>query len=127
MPLLTDWNRQRQAAAGFYSEHLAGTEGLRLPPTPDGSEPVWHLYVVRSRSRDALRAHLLANGVDTLIHYPMPPHRQPACADMGFDPDAFPIASLIANEVLSLPIGPHLSTDQQAAVIDAVKTFVPRP
>jgi len=125
LPCLDEWNARRTAQAQRYACELSATE-LSLPMVPPWADAVWHLYVVRSRSRDALRAHLLANGVDTLIHYPLPPHRQPAYADMGFDPDAFPIASLIANEVLSLPIGPHLSADQQAAVIDAVKTFVPR-
>ena len=119
---LDEWNARRAAQAQRYACELNATD-LALPVVPDWADPVWHLYVVRSGARDALRAHLSANGIDTLIHYPVPPHRQPACADMRFDPDAFPIASTIANEVLSLPIGPHMTSDQQALVIEAVKSF----
>lgn len=121
---LDEWNARRAAQAQRYACELSATR-LSLPVVPAWADAVWHVYVVRSRSRDALRAHLLANGVDTLIHYPTPPHRQPAYADMRFDPDAFPIASMIHNEVLSLPIGPHMTADQQAIVIDAVKAFAP--
>lgn len=123
LPCLDEWNARRAAQAQRYACELSATE-LSLPVVPAWADAVWHLYVVRSRSRDALRAHLLDNGIDTLIHYPLPPHRQPAYADLRFDPDAFPIASTIANDVLSLPIGPHMTQEQQAAVIDAVKTFV---
>ena len=125
LPCLDQWNARRAAQAQRYGCELSATE-LTVPVIPSWADAVWHLYVVRSRSRDALRAHLLANGVDTLIHYPLPPHRQPAYADMRFDPDAFPLASIIANEALSLPIGPHMTVDQQAVVIDAVKAFVPQ-
>lgn len=119
---LDAWNARRAASAERYACELGTTE-LTLPVVPSWAEPVWHLYVVRSRSRDALRAHLSANGVDTLIHYPVPPHRQPAYGDLRFDPTAFPIASTMANEVLSLPMGPHMTIEQQALVIDAIRAF----
>ena len=124
LPRLGEWNARRAAQAQRYACELSAT-ALSLPLVPAWAETVWHLYVVRSQCRDALRAHLSASGVDTLIHYPLPPHRQPAYADMGFDPGAFPIASAMANEVLSLPIGPHMTAEQQRIVIDAVKAFVP--
>ena len=123
LPCLDEWNTRRVAQAQRYACELSAT-GLSLPTVPSWADPVWHLYVVRTRSRDVLRAHLLANGIDTLIHYPLPPHTQPAYADMRFDQAAFPIASIIANEVLSLPIGPHMTLEQQALVIDAVRAFV---
>jgi dTDP-4-amino-4,6-dideoxygalactose transaminase len=125
LPRLDEWNARRAAQAQRYACELSAAE-LSLPLVPAWADTVWHLYVVRSRCRDALRAHLSASGVDTLIHYPVPPHRQPAYADMGFDPGAFPVASAIANEVLSLPIGPHLTAEQQGMVIDTVKAFVPQ-
>jgi dTDP-4-amino-4,6-dideoxygalactose transaminase len=125
LPRLDEWNARRAAQAQRYACELSAAE-LSLPLVPAWADTVWHLYVVRSRCRDALRAHLSASGVDTLIHYPVPPHRQPAYADMGFDPGAFPVASAIATEVLSLPIGPHLTAEQQGMVIDTVKAFVPR-
>ena len=119
---LDEWNVRRADQAQRYGCELSSTD-LSLPSVPSWAAAAWHLYVVRSRRRDALRHHLSSNGIDTLIHYPMPPHRQPAYADLGFAADAFPIASAIANEVLSLPIGPHMTSAQQASVIDAVKTF----
>ena len=125
LPRLDAWNARRAAQAQRYTCELSAAE-LSLPPVPTWADAVWHLYVVRSTGRDALRAHLAASGVDTLIHYPLPPHRQPAYADMRFDADAFPIASAMANEVLSLPIGPHMSHEQQGIVIDAVKAFTPQ-
>ena len=74
---------------------------------------------------DRLQEHLTRNDVQTLIHYPIPPHRQAAYADLGYPIDAFPIAEQIHRECLSLPIGPHLTDDQVGAVIDAVHSFDP--
>jgi dTDP-4-amino-4,6-dideoxygalactose transaminase len=81
---------------------------------------------VRSAERDALQRALRTAGVDTLIHYPIPPHRQAAYGELGFSPDAFPIATRLADEVLSLPIGPHLEDEQQERVIDAIRASVQR-
>jgi dTDP-4-amino-4,6-dideoxygalactose transaminase len=120
--ILDDWNSRRATAAARYSRELADT-GLVLPNVPTWADPVWHLYVVRSTQRDALRDHLASRGIGTLIHYPLPPHRQKAYADAGFAADAFPIANVVAREVLSLPMGPHLQSDQQDAVIEAIHSF----
>ena len=118
---LDDWTTRRRAVARRYAEALADTPDLLLPPPDD--EACWHLYVVRHPRRDALRAHLLARGVETLVHYPIAPHRSGAYADAGFAPDAFPIARALADTVLSLPMGPHLSTEQQQRVVDAMRSF----
>ncbi len=117
---LDKWNARRQDIAGRYAEGLAGA-GLALPTVPEGGEPVWHLYVVRHPRRDALQRHLSEAGIGTLIHYPIPPHRQEAYAEAGFPAGAFPIAEAMAQEVLSLPIGPHLGPDAVEAVIAAVR------
>ncbi|MDR5903013.1 DegT/DnrJ/EryC1/StrS family aminotransferase [Halomonas icarae] len=108
LQVLDEWTERRRAIAGVYSEALVGTK-LILPHVPEWADPAWHLYVVRSQRRDALQAALKEAGVGTLIHYPIPPHRQGAYAAAGFTADAFPLASRFADEVLSLPIGPHLS------------------
>jgi len=121
---LDDWNARRATSAARYGCELAGAD-LILPEVPAWAEPVWHLYVVRSRQRDALRDHLTARGIGTLIHYPIPPHHQNAYADFGFPSDAFPIAREIAAEALSLPLGPHLTPLQQDAVVEAVRSFQP--
>jgi dTDP-4-amino-4,6-dideoxygalactose transaminase len=104
---LDAWNARRQAVAGRYLEGLAQS-GLTLPHVPNWAEPVWHLFVVRNPDRAALQARLSGAGIGTLIHYPIPPHRQAAYADAGFPADAFPLASRMADEVFSLPMGPHL-------------------
>lgn len=104
---LDAWNARRKQLAATYLEGLAGT-GLLPPHAPAWADPVWHLFVVRSPRRDALQAALTSAGVATLIHYPIPPHRQAAYADLGYAAGAFPLAERMAGEVLSLPMGPHL-------------------
>jgi dTDP-4-amino-4,6-dideoxygalactose transaminase len=122
LPHLDEWNARRDSLAKRYDCELRTTD-VTLPFVPSWAEAAWHLYVIRTAKRDALRDHLTARGVGTLIHYPVPPHRQPAYADAAFAPSAFPIASRLAAESLSLPLGPHLSAEQQAIVIDAVRSF----
>lgn len=117
---LDAWTERRRARAAQYLEGLAGTD-LILPHVPNWAEPVWHLFVVRSPARDALQARLAEAGVGTLIHYPIPPHMQAAYADLGIAPEALPIARALASEVLSLPMGPHLTEAQAEAVIAAVR------
>lgn len=117
---LDAWNDRRRATAALYLEGLAGT-GLILPEVPDWADPAWHLFVVRSPERDRLQARLAEAGVQTLIHYPIPPHRQQAYADLGLEAGSLPIAEQLAGEVLSLPIGPHLPRDQAERVVEAVR------
>jgi len=88
---------------------------------PDWADPCRHLFVLRSPNRDALQQRLANAGVQTLIHYPIPPHRQAAYADLGLPAGSFPITERLAGEVLSLPIGPHLTEEQVDTVIAAVK------
>ena len=116
---LEEWNTRRKAIAVQYLEGLAGA-GLVLSQVPSWADPVWHLFVVRHPRRDTLQRRLAEAGIATLIHYPIPPHKQRAYAGGGFKADAFPLASRIADEVLSLPMGPHLIADQVAAAIAAV-------
>lgn len=113
------WNARRARIAATYSEALSEC-GLVLPVVPDGINPVWHLYVVRHPDRDALQRGLQTRGVQTLIHYPIPPHLQQAYEELGWSAGSFPRAESIANSVLSLPIGPHLSAEQQEKVIKAL-------
>jgi dTDP-4-amino-4,6-dideoxygalactose transaminase len=122
LPHLDDSNERRRQIAARYLDELSST-GLTLPSVADDSEPVWHLFVIRSERRDALVDHLAAHGVQTLIHYPIPPHLQGAYADLGFKVGDFPIAERMAQSVLSLPIGPQMADDAVDAVIAAVKSF----
>jgi dTDP-4-amino-4,6-dideoxygalactose transaminase len=114
---LDEWNGRRCAIAAQYSRELAGA-GLVLPLVPEWAEPVWHLYVVRSRDRDGLQQRLNEAGIGTLIHYPIPPHMQAAYADLGLAPEALPLARQLASEVLSLPMGPHLKEEPAREVAE---------
>jgi dTDP-4-amino-4,6-dideoxygalactose transaminase len=120
---LEAWNGQRRAAAAFYDRELAGVGDLELPPVAPGSEPVWHLYVVRTKERDALSASLAERGIATLLHYPQPVHLAPAYAELGYAAGSFPVAEATAERVLSLPIFPGISDEQLAAVADGIKAF----
>ena len=120
---LDDWNARRRRIAAAYLDGLAGTD-LTLPQVPDWAEPVWHLFVVRHPRRDALQQRLTEAGIGVLIHYPIPPHRQDAYSGLGFSPEAFPLASRMANEVLSLPIGPQCSMDQVTKVMARIRSML---
>lgn len=126
LPYLPAWTAQRQQLAAWYDQLLAGIEGLRLPQVAPGASHVYHLYVVHTPYRDALQAHLTAHGIGTLIHYPVPPHRQPAYAQLSFAEDAFPVANSLAATCLSLPLWPGMTEEQLAAVATAVRSFKPR-
>lgn len=117
---LDEWNSRRRTVAALYSEALADTD-LVLPQVADGVEPVWHLYVIRTGNRDRLQQELQDAGITTLIHYPTPPHRQPAYADSPAASLSLPFTTTMANEILSLPVGPQLSVDDAKRVSAAVK------
>jgi dTDP-4-amino-4,6-dideoxygalactose transaminase len=117
---LDTWNERRRMLAAAYGDALADT-GLTLPRAPNWADHVWHLYVVRSAERDALQSRLTEAGIGTLIHYPIPPHRQEAYADLAPSLLPAPLAEALAEELVSLPIGPHLSGEQHAEVLAALR------
>jgi dTDP-3-amino-3,4,6-trideoxy-alpha-D-glucose transaminase len=121
---LDAWNARRARIAALYLERLAGLEGLTLPTVPTGRTHVWHLFVVRTARRDALRAHLEQAGIGTLIHYPKPSHLQGAYVGAyGHERERLRETALAAEQVLSLPIGPHLSLDDAGRVAESVRSF----
>jgi dTDP-4-amino-4,6-dideoxygalactose transaminase len=120
LPLLPEWTTRRRALAARYRAGLApfaGRRGLRVPPELDGGH-VYHLFPVLSPERDALRARLEEQGIETLIHYPVPIPRQPALATE--DPAPCPVADRVCGELLSLPLYPDLPDTAVDAVIEAV-------
>lgn len=125
---LTQWNSRREQIAERYSRGLRNLE-LQFPRSLPGTHPSYHLYVVRTDQRDALQAGLSERGVQTMIHYPTPPHQQGAFISQHWAPTAFPIAEALSKSVLSLPMGPHLSNEQVDKVIsalhDVLKTVAP--
>lgn len=120
---LDAWNARRRSVALRYQTGLAAC-GLTLPVVPVGCEPVWHVYVVRHPKRDALGCALAARGVGTMIHYPVPPHRQPAYASAGWVQGDFPVAEQLADEVLSLPMSPHLESQDIDSIVWQVMASV---
>ena len=116
---LNEWNARRTALAKQYMEGLAKS-ALVLPHVPGWADPAWHLFVVRSKQRDALQKRLTQGGIGTLIHYPIPPHQQKAYASAAWSGIEFPLATRMADEVLSLPMGPQLAASDVALVVDGI-------
>ena len=121
---LDEWNDRRRKVAAFYLAELGGKPDLTLPFVPEWAEPVWHLFVVRHPGRDGLQQKLTKVDVGTLIHYPVPPHLSGAYADGEWKRGAFPIAEELADTVLSLPMGPHLSKMQLDSVVGEVSDSI---
>ncbi len=120
LPHLQAATDERRAIAARLLDGLAGVD-LQLPQVPEWAEPAWHLFVVRHRDRDGLAKRLAEQGVGSLIHYPVPPHLQPAYVELGYGPGDFPVAEAIHREVLSLPLWPGMSEAQIERVIGAVR------
>jgi dTDP-4-amino-4,6-dideoxygalactose transaminase len=121
---LDKWNEGRRAAAARYDELLAEIPGVTLPRILGGNEHVWHLYVVRVPDRDRVVKELLAAGVGTGIHYPVPVHLTGAYAKLGYAEGAFPVAERASREILSLPLFAEITPDQQERVTSALRAAV---
>ena len=119
LPFLEGWTSRRRQLAAKYREALAGITTVSVPPEADAGH-VYHLFPVLSPARDALQAHLRANGIETLIHYPVPIPRQPALASEA--PADCPIAARVCDQVLSLPLYPRLDDRAVGAVAGALAT-----
>ena len=119
LKVLDEWNARRTEIANEYLKNLQGF-GLELPTVPDWAVPVWHLFVVRTSVRDRLQQRLQNAGIATMIHYPIPPHLQPAYADCGYSKGgALSGTEAIHDSIVSLPIGPQMTDVQVDAVIKA--------
>jgi len=117
LPAHTD---ERRRMAQVYSENL---KGVTLPTEQDHAYHVYHLYVIQHPKRDELREYLEANGVKTIIHYPIPIHRQPSHADLGYDEGSLPVTENIANTIVSLPLFIGMTDEQQQHVITTINQF----
>lgn len=106
---LDEWNSRRRALAGLLQDALRQIPEIAVPFEPSGFESCWHLFVVRTPHRDRVQQMLDSRGIGTMIHYPLPPYRQKAYAELGLPGGSFPIADQLADEVLSLPMGPHVA------------------
>lgn len=121
LPFLLQWSKSRRTQAMLYHRLLGDIDGLLLPDIPSDGSHVMHLYVVRVQYREQVMARLAEEGIPTVVHYPTALPNLPAHADLGYTPDDFPVASLLAREVLSLPMYPELKELEIVAVCDALR------
>jgi dTDP-4-amino-4,6-dideoxygalactose transaminase len=120
---LAVWNRERRLIADRYHKQLQDIDLLRLPYSPPGIHHVYHLFVVNTAHRDPLRRFLADRGIETLIHYPVPPHLQPAYRDLGYHTGDFPIAEELADTSLSLPMFIGMTREMVDAVAEGITAF----
>jgi dTDP-4-amino-4,6-dideoxygalactose transaminase len=118
---LDAWNERRKQIAGYYLDQLKFNRNIILPFTHEWADPVWHLFVVRHSKREILETSLTEVGIGTMIHYPIPPHLQDAYSELCYSEGAFPIAENIHKEILSLPMGPHLTELERLFVIRTIQ------
>lgn len=121
---LETWNEKRRDAARRYQELFRGAdEEVTLPHEPWWAQGVYHLYVVRVHDRDILQNRLTGEQIGTGIHYPVPLHLQEACRKLGYKKGAFPVAERVSVELLSLPMFPQITEEQQYRVVQAILDF----
>jgi dTDP-4-amino-4,6-dideoxygalactose transaminase len=118
---LDEWNARRVKIAQHYLNNL-DAEKFVLPFVAENIEPVWHVFVIRSKKREALQKYLSEKGIGTVIHYPIPPHKQPAYQEMSTL--SLPLSEIIHEEVLSLPIGPHFNLGEVRQVMVTINEFL---
>ena len=117
--LLKDTNSRREIASNYLKN--IKNEKIILPCVPEWANPAWHLFVIRTKNRDNLRSYLIEKGIETLIHYPIPPHKQKAFLELNNH--SFPITEKIHKEVLSIPLYPGLSKENQLRIIDSLNSY----
>ena len=124
MPHLSRWTTERRKAAMYYSQRLQGLLDIKTPVEKEGAQHVYHLYTVLCNRRDELRAHLKKHGVETNINYPVSLPFLPAYSYMSKSPRDFPVAHESQSRILSLPLFPEISRDQQDYVCDLIYHFL---
>jgi dTDP-4-amino-4,6-dideoxygalactose transaminase len=120
---LDEWNDQRRAAAARYGELLSSVPGVVTPHTPPAARPNYHLYVIRTKDRDDLSERLKGNGIQTGLHYPLPLHLQECYRTWGYGQGSLPVTERVASEILSLPMFPGLTAEQQQHVGAAIEVL----
>jgi dTDP-4-amino-4,6-dideoxygalactose transaminase len=118
---LAGWNQLRRERAADYNRLLAGNEAVVCPYEPSWSRAVYHLYVIRTQDRDGLMKQLKEAGIATGIHYPVPLHMQKAYASLHYGATDLPVASRVAAEIVSIPMFPQITTQQQAKVVEHIR------
>ena len=124
MQYLQQWTNERKEIAQFYNSVLSKQSDLILPYSHPNADHVYHLYVIRSSKRDSLQQSMHAKGIQTMIHYPVPPHLQMAYKHLGYKKGDFPIAEEIANTCLSLPVWPGIDNNMLDQVCSIINDFI---
>jgi hypothetical protein len=119
---LDQWNEERRKKAKIYTEMLTPL-GVVCPSEGSEGNHVYHLYVIRTRMRDMLRAFLKEKGIETLIHYPIPIHLQKAYEDLGYRKGDFPVTEQCCSEILSLPFFPEMKESEIRKVAQEIRSF----
>lgn len=120
---LENWTKERELIAGWYFEGLRGVGDIILPCIHSQATCVYHLFVIRTESRNELMKYLGEHGIGTMIHYPIPPHLQNAYSHLGYTGGAFPVAEKLASTSLSLPVWPGLKQEEVEFAIETVRRF----
>jgi dTDP-4-amino-4,6-dideoxygalactose transaminase len=120
---LDSWNNQRKVLADKYGDRLKDCKEVITPWTDANATHVYHLYVIRAERRDELQTYLLQNGIETMVHYPVPPHLQKAHYRHGFEKGRYPITEELANSILSLPLWPGITDDELDYVSETIRKF----
>jgi dTDP-4-amino-4,6-dideoxygalactose transaminase len=123
LPHLAQWNSQRRQRAAEYNQMLGGNEAVKIPYEPSWTRPVYHLYVISTDDREGMMNHLKDAGIGVGIHYPIPLHLQKAYESLNYAPGALPVAESLARKIISLPMFPHLTSDQQSRVVEEISAF----
>ena len=123
LPHLAGWSNRRREHAAYYDAALTGVDAVHTPVVATGNEHIFHQYTLRVERRDTLQAHLKAKGIGSAIYYPIPLHRQPCFAHLGYAAGSLPRSEQAAQEALSLPIFPELTRAQLDYVVDAIAEF----
>ncbi len=123
LPHLAAWSAARREHAAYYTQAFAGLAPVHPPVVEPGNEHIFHQYTLRVERRDALQAHLKAKGIGHAVYYPVPLHRQPCFAGLGYRDGSLPVTERAAREVISLPIYPELTRVQLDAVVGAIREF----
>jgi len=123
LPYLADWSAKRRQHAASYAAGLKGVAQVKTPVVEANNEHIFHQYTLRVERRDALQAHLKAQGIGSAVYYPIPLHLQPCFAHLGYQAGQLPVAEQASHEVLSLPVYPELTQAQVDHVIDSIRGF----
>lgn len=125
---LDKWNANRQKVAKYYLDkmNVQNKDGFILPTIQKGNNHIWHVFAVRTKKRELLMNFFRKNNIQYLIHYPVPPYNQVAYKELSKLSKYFPITNKLSDEILSLPIGPHMKKEEIKYVCQKVNEFIDR-